>query len=71
MLMFIFVLYFSYREKAMQDAATVSKHVECLLQSFGKVFCKPMFSLTIQVNLKKILMILNLGLMKSLCLIGK
>lgn len=41
----------------MQDAATVSKHVECLLQSFGKVCCKPMFSLTIQVNLKKILMI--------------
>uniref|UniRef100_A0A671TLC2 NEDD8-activating enzyme E1 regulatory subunit n=1 Tax=Sparus aurata TaxID=8175 RepID=A0A671TLC2_SPAAU len=25
-----------YRQKAMQDAATVSKHVECLLQSFGK-----------------------------------
>uniref|UniRef100_A0A671TJN1 NEDD8-activating enzyme E1 regulatory subunit n=1 Tax=Sparus aurata TaxID=8175 RepID=A0A671TJN1_SPAAU len=29
-----------YRQKAMQDAATVSKHVECLLQSFGKVCCK-------------------------------
>uniref|UniRef100_A0A8C2W9G7 NEDD8-activating enzyme E1 regulatory subunit n=1 Tax=Cyclopterus lumpus TaxID=8103 RepID=A0A8C2W9G7_CYCLU len=25
-----------YREKAMQDAAAVSKHVECLLQSIGK-----------------------------------
>lgn len=54
MLMFIFVLYFSYREKAMQDAAAVSKHVECLLQCFGKVSRKPMFSLTTQVNLKKI-----------------
>uniref|UniRef100_A0A3P8TTN9 NEDD8-activating enzyme E1 regulatory subunit n=1 Tax=Amphiprion percula TaxID=161767 RepID=A0A3P8TTN9_AMPPE len=28
-----------YREKALQDAAAVSKHVECLLQSVGKV-CK-------------------------------
>uniref|UniRef100_A0A667XB90 NEDD8-activating enzyme E1 regulatory subunit n=1 Tax=Myripristis murdjan TaxID=586833 RepID=A0A667XB90_9TELE len=29
-----------YREKAMQDAAAVSKHVECILQSVGKVSCK-------------------------------
>lgn len=28
---------FSYREKAMQDASVVSKHVESLLQSVGKV----------------------------------
>lgn len=27
----------SYREKAMQDVAAVSKHVDCLLQSVGKV----------------------------------
>lgn len=37
MLPFIFVLHFSYREKALQDAAAVSKHVERLLQSVGKV----------------------------------
>uniref|UniRef100_A0A8D3D1Z1 NEDD8-activating enzyme E1 regulatory subunit n=1 Tax=Scophthalmus maximus TaxID=52904 RepID=A0A8D3D1Z1_SCOMX len=29
-----------YREKAMQDTAAVSKHVERLLQSVGKVCCK-------------------------------
>uniref|UniRef100_A0A3Q1GYM0 NEDD8-activating enzyme E1 regulatory subunit n=1 Tax=Acanthochromis polyacanthus TaxID=80966 RepID=A0A3Q1GYM0_9TELE len=29
-----------YREKALQDAAAVSKHVECLLQSVGKVCSK-------------------------------
>lgn len=31
------VLCFSYREKAIQDAAAVSRHVEYLLQSVGKV----------------------------------
>uniref|UniRef100_A0A3B4TUB0 NEDD8-activating enzyme E1 regulatory subunit n=1 Tax=Seriola dumerili TaxID=41447 RepID=A0A3B4TUB0_SERDU len=31
-----------YREKAMQDASAVSKHVECLMQSVGKVCCNPM-----------------------------
>uniref|UniRef100_A0A4W6CJA7 NEDD8-activating enzyme E1 regulatory subunit n=1 Tax=Lates calcarifer TaxID=8187 RepID=A0A4W6CJA7_LATCA len=34
-----------YREKAMQDAVAVLKHVECLLQSVGKVCCKPVYSL--------------------------
>lgn len=29
---------FSYRDKAMKDTAVVSKHVETLLQSVGKVF---------------------------------
>uniref|UniRef100_A0A8C4ICU2 NEDD8-activating enzyme E1 regulatory subunit n=1 Tax=Dicentrarchus labrax TaxID=13489 RepID=A0A8C4ICU2_DICLA len=33
-----------YREKAMQDAAAVSKHVECLLQSVGKVCWKSLNS---------------------------
>lgn len=37
---FLFVFYYSYREKAMQDAAAVSKHVESLLQSVGKVWHK-------------------------------
>lgn len=41
---FIFLFFVSYREKAMQDAAAVSKHVEGLLQSVGKVCCKPMNS---------------------------
>lgn len=57
----IFVLYFSYREKAMQDAATVSKHVERLLQSVGKVCCQPMFSLNKSIYETKILPF-NLGL---------
>lgn len=33
----IFGLYFSYRKKAMLDAEAVSKHVERLLHSIGKV----------------------------------
>lgn len=36
-LLLLFVLCFSYREKALQDAAAVSRHVEYLLQSVGKV----------------------------------
>lgn len=36
---FIRVFHYSYREKALQDAAAVSKHVERLLQSVGKVQC--------------------------------
>lgn len=34
---FTAVFCFSYREKASQDAAAVSRHVEYLLQSVGKV----------------------------------
>lgn len=36
-LLLLFVLCFSYREKALLDAAAVSRHVEYLLQSVGKV----------------------------------
>lgn len=42
-LSFVYVFYHSYREKAMQDAAAVSKHVEYLLQSVGKVSRRPFY----------------------------
>lgn len=45
---YLFCLFnLSYREKSLQDAAAVSKHVESLLQSIGKVYTHSP-SLTVQ-----------------------
>lgn len=41
---------FSYREKAIQDAAAVSRHVEYLLQSVGKVSSCLIFGVFFKIN---------------------